>query len=609
MKGYGTAFTILIMMVLATGHLNSACADLKQDLGYTLLSDELGAALPTGIDVTVTQVEADPDGNFTVLTYTPDDSNTQFDGKTITDKSESSMGASSHATVVGQYYYGNTNSLAPGVSDIHSYVFSASAGLTWLVHGYLLTSSTYQPMYYFNPLLYTLSSPGRVVNHSWVGSVPGYNAEVLRRSDFVVETDEFVHVAAVNNGSTQNILMSGLYNGITVGRTDGYHPSSTIAADTAYTAGRTCPLIVVPLARTSYTAPVVASAAALLIQTGRETDMAIDPEQTATTDRSNRFIVNAERSETIKAALLAGARRMTYNGSTTAQIFDYRAQDGNCTDNGLDTRYGAGQLDIYNSYHIIAAGEQNSAQDDGSGNGDIESMGFDVDPYFGGLAGSNTTGSYRFMAGSTDRRLYASLVWHIDIDGGTWNSFDGSTVLYDLDLTVYDTTADSAGRVVCASAGHIENTENLWCAIVPGRSYRIEVTRAETQSGFVWDYALAWRMTAPDDSDGDGMDDEWEVEHGLDYTDAGDVTVDADHDGLGALEEYQYGTTPEQSDTDGDGTLDGAEVATGTDPLDPAEYPKEVSAASPGGIALVTLLIIMVIIVGRGVPCGRKARR
>ena len=54
------------------------------------------------------------------------------------------------------------------------------------------------------------------------------------------------------------------------------------------------------------------------------------------------------------------------------------------TDNGLNNVYGAGQLNIYNSYHIIAAGEQNSLQDAPGTHGFIGRYGFDYDPYFGG---------------------------------------------------------------------------------------------------------------------------------------------------------------------------------------------------------------------------------
>ena len=68
---------------------------------------------------------------------------------------------------------------------------------------------------------------------------------------------------------------------------------------------------------------------------------------------------------------MAGASRTAISGYTKN------------TDNGLNNVYGAGQLNIYNSYHITAAGEQNSLQDAPGTHGNIGRYGFDYDPYFG----------------------------------------------------------------------------------------------------------------------------------------------------------------------------------------------------------------------------------
>ena len=72
------------------------------------------------------------------------------------------------------------------------------------------------------------------------------------------------------------------------------------------------------------------------------------------------------------------------------------------------------------------------------------------------------------------------------------------------------------------------------------------------------------------DTDGDGMPDGWEVVNGLDPLDPNDAALDADSDGLNNLEEYVHGTNPNNPDTDGDGLLDGEEVHVyGSDPTDP----------------------------------------
>jgi hypothetical protein len=68
------------------------------------------------------------------------------------------------------------------------------------------------------------------------------------------------------------------------------------------------------------------------------------------------------------------------------------------------------------------------------------------------------------------------------------------------------------------------------------------------------------------DTDGDGMPDNWEVEYGFDPV-VDDASEDADLDGLSNLEEYQQGTDPNEPDTDGDGLPDLWEVENGLDPL------------------------------------------
>jgi len=96
---------------------------------------------------------------------------------------------------------------------------------------------------------------------------------------------------------------------------------------------------------------MVASAAALLLQAGDNAGLS---NGTINLERRGTTIHHAQTSEVIKSVLMAGADRY---GMAQAYTID--------SSNNLDSHYGAGQLNIFNSYNILAAGERNSSQDGG----------------------------------------------------------------------------------------------------------------------------------------------------------------------------------------------------------------------------------------------------
>jgi hypothetical protein len=68
------------------------------------------------------------------------------------------------------------------------------------------------------------------------------------------------------------------------------------------------------------------------------------------------------------------------------------------------------------------------------------------------------------------------------------------------------------------------------------------------------------------DSDKDGMPDGWEVENELEPMGPSDVDYDDDSDGLTNVQEFLNGTNPNNNDTDSDNIPDGWEVNHGLDP-------------------------------------------
>lgn len=79
------------------------------------------------------------------------------------------------------------------------------------------------------------------------------------------------------------------------------------------------------------------------------------------------------------------------------------------------------------------------------------------------------------------------------------------------------------------------------------------------------------------DSDGDGMPDKWEVQHGLDPA-VDDAALDKETDKLNNLDEFLNGSDPNKSDTDSDGFDDELEVYLGSDPADDTSIPNALIA-------------------------------
>jgi hypothetical protein len=513
-----------------------------------------------GAGVSVVQVEA-PVEVAGAKTWMPDPGQTEFAGKTITNSSSAPAGLySGHATGVGRAFYGSSSSIAPGITAIAAY-----GAEDWIGAGYLRSPTSGLPRQ-------PLALAARVANHSWVGSSTA-DGDILRRTDWAIHRDEFIHVVGLTNGGANLPLMATGFNVIAVGRTDGGHGRGSVAVDGIYTAGRVRPHLVVPAATTSQGTAWASGAAAMLAELAAANPaLATDPVSPSVTTRSGSVVTSAGRSAVIKAALMAGALRQTFN-TTTADIVDYRSAAARRSANGLDTVFGAGQLHVGHGYRIIVAGEQNSLEDDPAGGGRVGSYGFDHDPRFGGASGTNTGGTYRLPVGQRDGMLAVTLAWNLRVAGGIPSLFNGTAELFDLDLALLDVTDPAGPVIVASSAGSGDNTENLWVPLRAGRRYAMEVRRGTGQVDFDWPYALAWRIA--EDRDGDGTADDVD-----NCTQLGNASqLDADGDGYGnacdadfngdgavnfadlATFRSRFGSTDAQADLTGDGVVNFADLA------------------------------------------------
>jgi hypothetical protein len=95
-------------------------------------------------------------------------------------------------------------------------------------------------------------------------------------------------------------------------------------------------------------------------------------------------------------------------------------------------------------------------------------------------------------------------------------------------------------------------------------------------------------LTLPTDVDGDGIEDWWEVDHGLNPLNPADAAADPDHDFLSNLDEYRLGLDAFNADCDGDSLPDGWEATFGLNPTNPpCAWIKDIQFAIAGGTSSV----------------------
>ncbi|HWB04377.1 MAG TPA: hypothetical protein VG796_15210 [Verrucomicrobiales bacterium] len=442
----------LICCVFSAATALPAFGNYADDTGYNQLKAELGAALPTGNSVGMTQVEATP----ATAAYLPEAGIGTFagtgywTGKSFTAKSGPGI-LSDHAFFVGEHLYGsNTDpdrwraSMSPAVVNIDNWNAN-----DWQ-SGFLSPGGQ-------APVVETKA----VQNHSWVNDATAANAitirDLVRRQDFSVNRDNYVCCVGLNNGESTpiNDVFASAYNVISVGRSDGIHSRGTTTSDMDG-AGRRKPEIVAPLDATSFATPYVSSAAALL----REKADLINT-------------ANARKAKTLKAVLLAGATKGEF------PLWEKSAT------HPIDSIFGAGELNVYNSYFILDGGEQpagaaTARPDMAWDNQSLNAAG---------------TADYRLTvpAGMYGAELSAFIVWHRTLTNTTPPLFTlqpDSLVNFDLTL-LRDPSAGGAAVTLDSSTSTLYNIEHVWKKNLPAGNYRLRVSRG---AGSAHDYSIAWRL-------------------------------------------------------------------------------------------------------------------
>ena len=281
--------------------------NVRERIGYGEAQRRMGRAMPSGLGVAFAHVEGSPGK------YRPNLEGPNFETVAFSLRSGPSE-PSPHATAVGRVIYGSRG-LAPGVEVVHCMTTQDFLG-----EGYLNAASTGPPGGDDGSPF-----PPRVMTHSWIADPPADQAaRILRRVDYQIDTRDVVMCVGVNNGRDRPVpaLLGSAHNVIAVGTTNGQSSGGFTRIEVP---GRSKPDLVAPDGMTSFTTPVVSACAALLLEQADRLVEAGHP--------------MANRSETIKAALLGGAVKREA----------WQVQPGRV----LDEHLGAGEVNLDRSLRIL----------------------------------------------------------------------------------------------------------------------------------------------------------------------------------------------------------------------------------------------------------------
>jgi hypothetical protein len=284
------------------------------NIGVTLLQAVMTNV--NGADIRVAQVEAGLDTNNPPMiwevnpaaTGRPTNLFTYISSDGSTNNFPNTLGSeSSHADEVAGNFYGISGGVATNVAHVDNY----------------------EADYFYNSIIAATlpaSINDRVVNQSFIFNGSSVSDQQTIDSDYDNYAAQFgtLFVSGVGNGGAVNPPAT-CYNGIGVGVSDG---SSSVGPTPDN--GRAKPDIIAPGGATSFSTPYVAGAAAVLMQAGLRGDGGGDTN-------------SAADIRTIKCLLLNGAIKPD----------DWT----NIAPSPLDFRYGAGVLNVFNSYKQLAGGK------------------------------------------------------------------------------------------------------------------------------------------------------------------------------------------------------------------------------------------------------------
>jgi hypothetical protein len=340
---------------------------------------------------------------------------------------------SGHADAVAGNFYGTLIGVAPGVQHVDNY----------------------DANYFYNSIVGSLLPPaidGKIVNQSFIfGPLPVSQQQTVDTDydNYAVQYNTLFISGAGNGGAVS--APATCYNGIGVGAYNAASGESSVGP--TIDNGRSKPDITAPDGATSFSTPIVSGAAAVLLQAGLRGD------------GGGGTVTNAASDiRTLKALLLNGAVKPS-NWTHTATA-------------PLDTLYGAGILNVFNSYKQLAAGKHafiesiltttNTAHPPGANGANVASLSGWDNNSIASTSSKDRVNHYYFNLPSASAKnftLTSTLVW---------NRAANASAAKNLDLFLYDA---SNSNLVASSVSAVDNVEHIFIPTLPAGRYDLQVLK------------------------------------------------------------------------------------------------------------------------------------
>ena len=435
--------------------------NIRERIGYFDASRRLGSSMPHGQGVAFAHVEGNPGE------YAPKLEGKAYEGVAFSLRSGESK-PSAHATATARIIYG-LSGLASEVEVVHCMTSGDFLGPAFLNAHTTAPPITDQDTPF----------PPRVYTNSWIANPPEPQAAiVLRRLDYQIDTQNVIVCAGVNNGRHTEVpsLLGSSYNVIAVGTTSGDSSGGPTKVETP---GRSKPDLVAPNGQTSYTTPVVAACAAMLLEQG---DRLVEAGHEG-----------ANHSEVIKAALLGGAVKTQQWSRPDGQV--------------LDPHLGAGEVNLDRSLRILADEPLMPGQT--------------VQRLFGWsypILAPSASVSYELKLPADAGETTITAVWNRRIDGRVGllqnQATGGKTAVWlhtpriaDIDLRLWEVPETAAeGETasepveLAASTSRVDNVELIHLPELKKGHYRIELSRDAAHDPIPienWEVAMTWAIDHP----------------------------------------------------------------------------------------------------------------